>query len=144
MNFKKIFGAIVNECSYHFHEHSYKHNLYAKHYTYSVLGKHLFSKKDQNTKGSMTTSYIQKSALHYWVILRVVSLGIVCKLRFQYQVNLSNIPSPEIIRKPSIFWWFQGKRKFINLLNVRSEIWWQSLKVNPINWRIWNRQSSLE
>ena len=40
-----------------------------------------------------------------------------------------NLHSPEIMGKPLVFWWFHGQKKLIrlNLLNVRSEIWWISL-----------------
>ena len=35
---------------------------------------------------------------------------------------------PEIIRKPLVFRWFQEVKKLFNSLDIRSEIWWRSLR----------------
>ena len=51
--------------------------------------------------------------------------------------ELSCIP-PEIIRKPRFYAYFRGKRTlliYINLLNIRSEVWRPSLSesLNPVH-----------
>ena len=41
---------------------------------------------------------------------------------FNEHTIMISTPS-ETIRKPTIFWWFQGESKLINLLNIKSKNW---------------------
>ena len=54
-----------------------------------------------------------------------------CEIRYHLQISCLiiskfkwiNSITLEIVRKPLVFWWFQGEWKFINSLNIRSKIW---------------------
>ena len=70
----------------------------------------------------------------------MIILGILAQLLFKNQANsgkLINISSPEILRKPYVFWWFRGEQKLIclNLFNIKSEI--RRLSLSLVVCEIW-------
>ena len=58
-------------------------------------------------------------AIHNNIWQVYVDLGTIVNFILWYYANLReliNFYSPEIIRRPKVFWWFQGEENLMNLL----------------------------